>query len=135
MCKVFPRISTGTSTPTPPRDRNKLLFCEQPNFVCWLRRPALSRSNPRANRRYPPGGTIKPFGLNFLTFSPAAPKKSANIKNRPQVSSPSMLPSQEPPLAVTPHGEQPASKIEVLADQARLLHDLLGVIMGEPGGW
>jgi hypothetical protein len=47
---------------------------------------------------------------------PAAPKKSANnFNNTPQVSSPSMLPSQEPPSAVAPHGEQPASKIKQIA--------------------
>jgi hypothetical protein len=48
--------------------------------------------------------------------SPAAPKKpSNNFNNTPQVSSPSMLPSQEQPLAVVPHGERAASKSKQIA--------------------
>jgi hypothetical protein len=46
----------------------------------------------------------------------AVPKKpSNNFNNMPQVSSPSMLPPQEPPPATAPHGEQAASKIKQIA--------------------
>ena len=48
--------------------------------------------------------------------SSAAPKKpSNNFNNTPQVPSPSMLPSQEPPPAAAPHGERAASKIKQIA--------------------
>ena len=47
---------------------------------------------------------------------PAAPKKSTNsFNNTPQVYSPSMLPSQEPPPAAASRGERAASKIKEIA--------------------